>query len=358
MPKPRELATSIHLHATPASQRQPKRTYLIYFIPGNPGLIEFYRTFLTHLYGLLTAKLATEKDVEFQIYGRSLSGFETSRAQIDEREKEKELEGKRPPYDVEQQIAITERHVKNAVQKLKSEGCGDVRLILMGHSLGTYISMEILRRLRSTSQNPADSVRVVGGICLFTTITNLAGSPNGKKLGHKAQWFVSPRHAPHLIHALVKLLTLLLPTRLLAFFIHLFDGQPPDTAHVTASHIKSPLGMRQMLHLAQDELHVISKDKWDEEVWGAAAASGHPHPRPVLRFLFGGKDGWVANETRDELIKARGGSGSGDDVWKPKMEVDEKEGWPHDFCVRHSVPVAERVYGYVEDIVKADLERG
>jgi hypothetical protein len=64
----------------------------------------------------------------------------------------------------------------------------------------------------------------------------------------------------------------------------------------------------------------------------------------------------VADETRDELIKARGLNGKADEAWKPKMEVDEVEGWPHGFCIKHSIPVAERTVGYIEDIVQRDQD--
>jgi hypothetical protein len=120
--------------------------------------------------------------------------------------------------------------------------------------------------------------------------------------------------------------------------------------------------------MARDEMFQIDTDIWDEDVWGAAAgapASQHPHPRPIMRFLFAKKDHWVADETRDALIKARGRVGNGDveeveefgENWKPVMEVDEREGWPHGFCIRHGVPVAERVAGYVRQIVRQDVGR-
>lgn len=117
--------------------------------------------------------------------------------------------------------------------------------------------------------------------------------------------------------------------------------------------------------MARDEMQQITTDAWDAEIWGAAHPSPHPHPRPVLRFLFAKQDHWVADETRDDLIKARGtvagGSvdGEEDEVeeWKPVMEIDEDEGWPHGFCIKHSVPVAERVYGYVKGIVESDMRR-
>lgn len=114
--------------------------------------------------------------------------------------------------------------------------------------------------------------------------------------------------------------------------------------------------------MAGDEMRQITTDTWDAEIWGATHPSSHQHPRPILRFLFAKEDHWVANETRDELIKARGRNGGrgeedGAEEWKPVMDVDEKEGWPHGFCIRHSVPVAERVYGYIRDIVERDLKR-
>jgi hypothetical protein len=43
--------------------------------------------------------------------------------------------------------------------------------------------------------------------------------------------------------------------------------------------------------------------------------------------------------------------------WKPIMEIDERESWPHGFCIRHGVPVAERVAGYVRAIVAQDMAR-
>lgn len=39
------------------------------------------------------------------------------------------------------------------------------------------------------------------------------------------------------------------------------------------------------------------------------------------------------------------------------MEVDEDEGWVHGFCIRQSVPVAERVVGYVQEMMGRDAER-
>lgn len=161
---------------------------------------------------------------------------------------------------------------------------------------------------------------------------------------------------------------MLLPTSLLATLVSKFMDFPADAANTTASFIKSPHGIQQALHMARDEMFQIDTDIWDEEIWGASASeppTQHPHPRPVLRFLFARNDHWVADATRDTLIHTRGrfSTGSVEEVdgmgesWKPIMEVDNQEGWPHGFCIKHGVPVAERVAGYVRDIVTQDMKR-
>lgn len=166
----------------------------------------------------------------------------------------------------------------------------------------------------------------------------------------------------------VGFITMLMPLSLLARLVTGVMGYPDDAAHTTTSFLKSPFGVQQALHMARDEMFQIDTDIWDEDVWGAAAEapkSKHPHPRPTLRFLFAKKDHWVADETRDALIRTRGRYSAGNvqevdglgEDWKPVMEVDEREGWPHGFCIAHSVPVAERVAGYVRGMVARDTER-
>lgn len=87
--------------------------------------------------------------------------------------------------------------------------------------------------------------------------------------------------------------------------------------------------------MARDEMLSITTDAWDDEIWGAAHPSPSDSPRAQLRFLFGKEDHWVANETRDDLIRTRASNGNDEgDSWKPKMEVDEEHGWPHAFCIR------------------------
>ena len=78
-------------------------------------------------------------------------------------------------------------------------------------------------------------------------------------------------------------------------------------------------------------MNQITKDRWNEEIWGSAnPAPGCPAPK--LRLYFGADDHWVEDRSRDEMIKLRGWR-EGGEAWKAKMDIDE-EGVPHSFCIR------------------------
>ncbi|KAF2868306.1 hypothetical protein BDV95DRAFT_500445 [Massariosphaeria phaeospora] len=350
------ISSTIDIHAPRSSSQRPTtRKYVIYFITGNPGLIEYYRTFLAHLYGL-TSQFASSisETVEFHVHGRSLSGFEVDdgAGRVNNSGK---LSNTTPPYGLQEQIDQTEQAIVELVSTLRgNETEKDLRVVLMGHSLGSWMVLEVIQRLRErASSRPDNAIRVVGGVCLFATVANLAQSSNGRKYS----WLLDLPSFARLASLFVKSIFFFLPTSILAMLIRLFMSFPADAARVTAAFLKSRHGVRQALHMAGDEMRMITSDRWDAEIWGAAHPSAHLHPRPKLRFLFGGEDHWVANETRDDLIKARGMNDTANEAWKPIMEVDEEHGWPHGFCIRHSVPVAERVSTYIEDIVRHDMQR-
>ena len=164
---------------------------LVYFITGNPGLIEYYREFLTDLSTLLHSKT---KETMYHVIGPSLGGFELQRG-VDARQKH-------PPYNLRDQIIIVEKEItRNAIeaQKLRRRGSDDFNristqplpVILVGHSVGAYILLELIGR-RQTMQMACVGSRVEatseinGGICLFPTVVDIAKSPNGKKLSVSA----------------------------------------------------------------------------------------------------------------------------------------------------------------------------
>ena len=74
--------------------------------------------------------------------------------------------------------------------------------------------------------------------------------------------------------AIAKCFSSLLPTSLFHNLVKMITKFPEYAAQPTTSFIRSPMGVRQALHLAKDEMDTITENKWESEVWGAATAEG------------------------------------------------------------------------------------
>ncbi|PIG87686.1 hypothetical protein AARAC_000817 [Aspergillus arachidicola] len=312
----------------------------IYMISGNPGLIGYYHTFLSVLSDKLDTHSAqqTRKNHAFQIYGHSLGGFELTRTP-----------GPKPRYyDLEEQICFVQNKLNDFLTSSSNASNGvpspKPKVILIGHSVGSYIAMEILRRHRERSTSgtsPSVDFEIIGGVMLFPTVVDIAKSPSGQKLTRMLSFI--PQLAV-VVGFLVRILTALLPGSLLRSLIRFYMGSPRDNmVETTAAFLESGYGVQQALHMAADEMQTITSDKWSDDVWGMSDVKD---PVTRLFFYFGRNDHWVAEQTRDEVIELRGRTESG-----PKMVVCE-EGLPHAFVLKHSDVVAKKVADMVLDIVK------
>ncbi|KAI9884625.1 MAG: hypothetical protein M1823_003581 [Watsoniomyces obsoletus] len=100
------------------------------------------------------------------------------------------------PYNLLQQIEQTEtrlhvfiteqqeKHGKRVGMKRKARP----KVILIGHSVGAYILLEIIRRHHHRRRYKTDEVTsndmdmdIIGGLLLFPTVTHIAQSPSGVK---------------------------------------------------------------------------------------------------------------------------------------------------------------------------------
>ncbi|KAJ5955112.1 hypothetical protein N7501_009391 [Penicillium viridicatum] len=308
----------------------------IFFISGNPGLIGYYYPFLS----LLAKHLDEPKEEHltslpsFQIYGCSLSGFEIDEPQVSQ--------NKAIELDLEGQICFVQGKLATLMGD-EANGNGKAtrqKVILIGHSVGAYIAMEILSRHREAS--PESAFDIVGGAMLFPTVKDIAASPSGQKLTTLLS--IIPRLAV-VVSFFARLLTFLLPVSLLRSVVRLVMGDPPVHAlDATCAFLKSRGGVRQALHMAADEMRTITSDKWSDDVWGVASTR---EPIAKLFFYFGRNDHWVADQTRDEIVAVRSRKGGQDG---PTMVVCE-EGLPHAFCLKHSDVMARKVAGMIGQIV-------
>lgn len=168
---------SIH-HSSGNASDSGQRHLLVFFITGNPGLIEYYRTFLTLCFDhTKDAKLA------LHVLGTSLAGFDGGDAPQSTYSK---LDGIQP-YDLQQQIAYIEGALGAAHAAITKDHRprSAVRVILVGHSVGSYVLLETLRRHKERmrqSEGQQSLPKIVGGICLFPTVTHISESPSGRKI--------------------------------------------------------------------------------------------------------------------------------------------------------------------------------
>jgi hypothetical protein len=221
------LASRITFH--PESGNSLASEHLIYFITGNPGLIAYYNTFLTTLHALLSDSSNPPSDI-FHIHGQSLAGFEDDPSK----------NPRQFPYSLEQQIAISLTSlISQVIPTGARKGQPYTSIILIGHSVGSYILMEIIQRLRKTSS----SIHIKAGILLFPTVTHIAKSPSGIKISTLFRIPDFARRASFLAKGLVAFT----PTGVLQWLVGLVARMPSDAAEVTTRFLKSRMGVWQAL---------------------------------------------------------------------------------------------------------------
>lgn len=216
----------------PSSEHPDALYHLIFFITGNPGLIAYYDTFFLTLHELLSSKAKpSSKDPNvFHIHGQDLAGFGDN------------ITGSL--YDLEQQIQILRDRLEGMlIPSGARAGQPYDSVVLIGHSVGSYILLEILSHLRRSSQT--SSINVRAGILLFPTVTHIARSPSGIKFGT----LFSIPHLPKIASVLAKVLVWPVPRSILRGLVSVVTGMPRAAAEVTTDFLTSRMGVHQALYV-------------------------------------------------------------------------------------------------------------
>lgn len=216
------------MHDVPSSSNT---NTLIFFITGNPGLIAYYDTFFSTLRSLLASYPSATNPTSFTVYGENLDGFEDDGQSL----------RRQKPYHLQHQI-------EHVYSRLDAQRCrtadGNIRrydnIIIMGHSVGTFILLEILQALR---KKPNPDLNIQAGILLFPTIVHIAASTNGVVLTKllkipKFEWFM---------HKFAKATVGWLPRSWAQKLVGVVTGMPKDAAAVTAELLQSRMGVWQAL---------------------------------------------------------------------------------------------------------------
>ncbi|KAH8119929.1 hypothetical protein DFH11DRAFT_1500197 [Phellopilus nigrolimitatus] len=191
---------------------------IVLFIPGNPGLADFYEPYLTHIHNASPDSLA--------ILGHSLLGHSPN------------VDPVSPIFfglqaQVEGTIEVIDT-IRNALGP-------SISIVLIGHSVGSWIVLQALKER-------ADEI--VGSFLLFPTISHIARTPNGERLS----WlFRAP--LPQILSNLSRLLRFV-PRRVISLF---FRDWPVEQFHILWSFINSPSAVLASLTLAHEEMLTIQE---------------------------------------------------------------------------------------------------
>ena len=132
------------------------------------------------------------------VYGRSGANFDLDGA------------GSEAPVGLRAQVQFHAGWLGGVVRSVRGEGEGEregeVRVVLVGHSVGAYVALEVLRgvlgggrKKRGGGDGDWGGVRVVGVVGLWPTVTHIGRSRSGVRVGVSFYGVVCYRDAVVLI---------------------------------------------------------------------------------------------------------------------------------------------------------------
>ncbi|KAK7064374.1 lipid droplet-associated hydrolase [Favolaschia claudopus] len=274
------------------SQKTPDAVFL--FIPGNPGLLEFYTPFLESIHNENGCFLTVWAAGHLGHRGLPCSDYSLA------------------------------AQVENAIQAIDavSDAFPRARIVVSGHSVGAWIALQVLKA------RPADSTQL---FLLCPTLTNIADTPNGRRLS----WLFRPP-----LPTIISWLSYLMRPIPLSFVFsnwycvieswscfmkpksRLFSRTVLQIA-ILRGLVNSPSAIIACLSMAHEEMNTIREMDW-------VFLNEH---RQRLHLYYAAKDDWVSvhkiNITR---------------LFSPEeaARIIDNANVSHAFCLTHSAEVASQ----------------
>ncbi|KII94198.1 hypothetical protein PLICRDRAFT_50181 [Plicaturopsis crispa FD-325 SS-3] len=280
----------------PSKQPQSPPGSVLLFIPGNPGLNDLYTLFLSTI---------RDKDSsgKLAILAHSHIGH-TPSVGIDDPKSEK-------AYGLAAQV----QNALYAFDALRSTFGSNIKIIVVGHSVGSWVSLQVLKARIDASTN---------AFLLFPTLSSIASTPNGQRLS----WlFRSP--VPRIVSSLCHVAALL-PSSL---FPWIFPTYPASQAHVIRRYVQSSTAVYASLLMAQDEMRTIRDlDTHSLDI--------HKHH---LWLYFAERDDWVGAQ-REVVLRALRTEPDSVRIVRGHGDI------PHAFCINHGEELASQCLQWLASI--------
>jgi dienelactone hydrolase len=291
------------------------RTIVVIF-PGNPGAVDFYSTFASTLQKLSASAAAAAAQSSSSPSSPEVAVVTVGHASHSSRT------ATRTRFDLAQQVS----HKASVVAHLLSLEPG-ARLVLVGHSVGAYMALEVARTL------PPDALRAA--VLLFPTVMHIGATVNGTKL---LPLFRFGRGVAWVAAAVVALLPSFLQRRLVSA-VGLPKGTDPMAVDATLSLLHPEVAYNALWMALHEMREIVALDE--------------AHARRLqdkLKFYFAQEDGWVRPSDPATLRRVLPGAAF----------VECTEGHKHAFVLRpESVRrVAEVTWGWVQEAMGGGEGRG
>ncbi|GAA5904627.1 uncharacterized protein JCM6883_003846 [Sporobolomyces salmoneus] len=307
---PRSLPYDITQFPTPSLTTK----LVLVFIPGNPGLVSYYDSFLS----TLQSSLPLEVKETTEIYAVGHLGHSLNA------EREGMVKGFKPS-----QQATLEEQVESKVEfvdELKVKYGDEVKIMVLGHSIGSWICLQMLKQ----RPNLISSAHL-----LFPTISSMSLTPNGRKLSPLfSSWSLRPLFYSTSFFSY-------LPTSIISTLVSLLTGQSGPGSSTTTSLVSSPQTVIAAITMASKEMSTVTS--LDRELLRVVGE------KCWWYWAEEGKDGWVLEESIREIEETLGN--------EPEMLRKRercREGMPHAFVLNqdHSTSLAKKC----ADWIVKDLE--
>ncbi|XP_006835314.1 PREDICTED: UPF0554 protein C2orf43 homolog isoform X3 [Chrysochloris asiatica] len=190
-----------------------------------------------------------------------------------------------------------------------------MKLVLIGHSIGCYISLQMLKY--------APELPVIRSLMLFPTIERMSVSPNGKIATPLLCWF---RYA---LYAISYILLKPLPESIKSFIIRSFGQARSIPDECMCMSPLDPFCLANAAYLGgQEMVQVVERD--NETI--------KKHLSKLI-FYYGTIDRWCPKEYYDDIKK---------DFPEGDIQLCEKK-IPHAFILSHSQAMAEMAADWLKD---------
>ncbi|KAM4771729.1 lipid droplet-associated hydrolase [Rhinophrynus dorsalis] len=239
---------------------QPKLLFLI--IPGNPGVVGFYRTFMESLY--------CDLDQKYPVWAVSHAGHCAPPRGMDMTHDNRIEDIFGLNGQIEHKLAFLQKTVPP-----------DMKLVLIGHSIGCYIILEMMKR--------AVDLKVVQSILLFPTIERMSMSPQGKIM---TPLLCSLRYVIYMPLYLLSFLPETMKTLLVKFVLRGIKSVDDASVSASLNLFRVDCAANAMYMGSQEMLKVVERDN-----------DTIKKNLSKLIFYYGASDNWCPAQYYEDIRK-------------------------------------------------------